>query len=72
VERILVHYRIHQINARGRIVNGTDCECTSDQEACAIAANLLEAGVQGEVWERSRFIGQVKASARSNSLRETA
>ncbi len=68
----MAHYRIYQINTRGRIVNGTDCECTSDQEACAIAVDLLEAGVQGEVWERSRFVARVKAPARSTGLRDAA
>jgi len=55
----VVDYRIYRLNGEGDILTGFDADCTSDEAAYAVAKHVLKKGGRAEVWERTRFVGQV-------------
>jgi hypothetical protein len=61
----MANYRIYHLDGAGRILSGSDAQCTNDQEACAAAESGLKAREQAEVWVGTRCVGRVRGGPQS-------
>ena len=52
-------YRIYLLDGAGRIVNGTDSQCPSDDAARATATAMLGGSGEAEIWQGVRCVGRV-------------
>jgi hypothetical protein len=58
----LTRYRIFVLDRDGRIVSGHAITCAADDEACAIAREMLLTGQEAAVWDQSRRVGLVSVA----------
>ncbi len=59
----MIHYRVYKLRSCGRIRSGHDVLCASDEEACRQAVNLVMNDAQVEIWQGTRYLGRVTATA---------
>ena len=52
----MAHYRILITCGDGHLLSRTDTDCSSDRDACHLAAKLLRRGAQAEVWDGARSV----------------
>ena len=53
----MTHYRIYSVDERGSIEKGRDAECDSDDDAFAIARQVLGPQARLELWSGRRLVG---------------
>ena len=52
-------YQIYMLNDLGEIVDGSEAECASDEEACFVAQASLKPDGLADVWIGTRQVGFV-------------
>ena len=55
----MAEYRVYALNEAGRVVNGRDIQCSSDEEARVRARGMLDSVAGIEIWEGTRRVDQI-------------